>query len=183
MRTTLGLVVLACGAVTWGASAGEDGKGTAVKLDDLSSRAPASWKTAKPASSMRFAEFRLPAVKGDKHDAELALFRNAGGDVKANIARWKKAFIPPKGKTIDEVTRITKVKIGGREATYVDIQGTLSPAPFDPRWKGKRWPEFRLLAVQFQGPDNLYHIKLTGPARTVEHYKKGFDSWLAGFKK
>ena len=181
MRRTLGLVVLACGAA-W-ASAAEDDKGTVVKLDDLSSRTPASWKKVKPASSMRFTEFRLPAVKGDKSDAELALFRNAGGDVKSNIRRWKNAFIAPKGKTIDEVTKITKIKIGGREATYVDIHGTLNPAPFDPRWKGKRWPDFRLLAVQFQGPDNLYHIKLTGPAKTVEHYKKDFDAWLKGFKK
>jgi hypothetical protein len=40
-----------------------------------------------------------------------------------------------------------------------------------------------MLAVHFDGPDNVYHIKLTGPEQTVEAYKKGFDDWLRGFKK
>jgi hypothetical protein len=40
-----------------------------------------------------------------------------------------------------------------------------------------------MLAVQFEGPDNPYHIKLTGPAKTVDEAKKGFDEWLKGFKK
>ena len=29
---------------------------------------------------------------------------------------------------------------------------------------------------------NTWQIKLLGPAKTVVHYRKGFDSWLKGFK-
>jgi hypothetical protein len=39
-----------------------------------------------------------------------------------------------------------------------------------------------MLAVQFEAKSNPYHIKLTGPADTVEHYKQGFDDWLQNFK-
>jgi hypothetical protein len=39
-----------------------------------------------------------------------------------------------------------------------------------------------MLAVHFDAPENIYHIKLVGPARTVEMYKKGFDDWLKAFK-
>jgi hypothetical protein len=136
-----------------------------------------------PKRSLRYAQFRLPKVKGDEVDAEVAVFKNLGGTVEQNINRWKLQFIPPKGKTIKEATKISKVKVGGVEATYVEIQGTFTPPKFDPTFGGKRWPNFRLVAVQLQGPDNLYHIKLTGPADTVAHYKKGFDEWLKGFKK
>ena len=39
-----------------------------------------------------------------------------------------------------------------------------------------------MLGVVFEGADNTYHIRLVGPADTVEHYKKGFDEWLKNFK-
>jgi hypothetical protein len=39
-----------------------------------------------------------------------------------------------------------------------------------------------MLAIYFDGPKDLYQIKLTGPAKTVEAYKKGFDEWLKNFK-
>ena len=39
------------------------------------------------------------------------------------------------------------------------------------------------MAVQFEGPSDVYHIKFTGPAKTVAEQKKAFDEWLKGFKK
>jgi hypothetical protein len=39
-----------------------------------------------------------------------------------------------------------------------------------------------MLALHFEGPRDVYHIKLTGPAKTVEAYKKGFEGWLKNFK-
>jgi hypothetical protein len=159
-------------------------KGTVVELDKLKSQTPAEWKEEKPDNKMRMAQFRLPKAKDDKNDAELVLFKNLGGSADENVDRWKKTFTPPEGKTIDDVTTVTKIKIGGMEATYVDIKGTylFKARPFDPSDKGEKRPDYRMLAVHFQGPDSLYHIKLTGPANTVEQYKKGFDEWLKAFK-
>jgi hypothetical protein len=180
MRTLLG-VVLAVGAGAWAAGAAEK-KGTVIEIDGMKSTTPASWVKVKPGSKMRFAEFRLPKVKDDKIDAEVGLFKNAGGSLRDNIKRWKAAFRAPEGKDIDDVTKVTEMKIGGKKATMVDVRGTFQPPPFTPKFGGKKWPNFRRIAVQLDG-DDLYHIILTGPADTVEHYKKGFDEWLKGFKK
>jgi hypothetical protein len=39
-----------------------------------------------------------------------------------------------------------------------------------------------MLAVYWDSKGGPYFFRLVGPARTVEHYKKGFDEWLMGFK-
>ena len=40
-----------------------------------------------------------------------------------------------------------------------------------------------MIAIHLEGPKDVYHIRLTGPAKTIEQHKKGFDAWIAGFKK
>ncbi|MGE3808999.1 MAG: hypothetical protein AB7K24_30415, partial [Gemmataceae bacterium] len=81
----------------------------------------------------------------------------------------------------DEVAKIEKFKVGDFDVTYLDVSGTFlyKPAPFMP--KVERRPDQRMLAAAFDGKHN-YHIKLTGPAKTVAHYKQGFDDWLKAFK-
>jgi hypothetical protein len=182
MRTVLGLVVLAVSALACAAAEGDKDR-PVVNLDGLKSRVPAGWKKEEPKGKMRFAQFKLPHAKDDTVDAELVIFKNAGGTAKQNIERWKAQFVPPRGKSTDDVVKVTDLKIAGHKATYVDLQGTYNPPPFNPTFGGKKWPHFRMLAVQLEGPDNLYHILLTGPAATVEHHKKEFDEWLKGFKK
>ena len=155
-----------------------------MDLDGLKSAPPSTWKEEAPSNQMRLAQFKLPKVKGDADDAELVIFKNAGGNVRDNVTRWKGQFTPPEGKAIDDVAKVTEIKIGGRDATLLDIHGTYlyKRRPFDPAERGEKRPDYRMLAVQFNGPNNLYHIRLVGPAKTVEEYKKGFDDWLKNFK-
>jgi hypothetical protein len=155
-----------------------------VTLDGLKSQAPGDWKEEAPANRMRFLQFRLPKKGDDKDNGELIIFKGLGGDSRANIERWKKQFIPPEGKKIDEAAEVKEIKIGGHPATYLDVQGTylFNPQPFNPRSKAEKKPNYRMLAVHFEGPKDVYHIKLTGPAKTIEAYKKGFDEWLKNFK-
>ena len=180
MRRASALVLL---VLTAGALRAAD-KGAAVDLDGLKSAAPSTWKEEAPTNQMRLAQFKLPSANGDSHDAELIIFKNAGGSVRDNVNRWKGQFTPPTGKSIDDVAKVDEIKIGGHEATLLDIHGTYTykMRPFDPNDRGEKRPDYRMLAVQFQGPKNLYHIRLVGPAKTVEHYKAGFDEWLKNFK-
>jgi len=189
MRRTLYFAVLAFGAVACNSTVAdsdkkgqEGGKGAEVSLDGMRSRTPASWKEETPTSSMRLLQFRLPG-KGEGKDAELVIFKNLGGSVRDNLARWKGQWTAPEGKSLDDVARVSDIKIGGHEATLLDIQGTYKPPPFDPTYKGRPQPDFRMLAIHFQGPDNLYHIKLTGPDQTVEEHRKEFEGWLKGFQE
>jgi hypothetical protein len=188
MQRILGWAALALGLVVCTAGAA-DKKGTVVTLDGLKSTTPSTWVKGKPKSKLRMMEFRLPRAKGDKVDADLGIF-NIGGKVETNVKRWKDQFIPPKGKTIDDVAKVKEIKVGGSKATYVQLRGTYKAPFFDPKFgdrkgmKPKLWRNFRMLAVQFTGPEKgTYQIKLIGPSDTVEKYQKAFEDWLKGFKK
>lgn len=181
MRTLMmaGLLILALACTT----TAEDKKGTVVKVDNLSSTTPTTWEKETPASTMRYAQFKLPKVKGDKEDAQLIIFKGFGGSAKANVDRWKGQFVPDEGKT-EAPSKQEEFKVAGCEVTYFDISGTyLDGAPMVPASKKKKKAGFRMLAVQFEGPENAYHIMLRGPEATIKEHKKGFDEWLKGFKK
>jgi hypothetical protein len=194
MKRILGLALLGCLAVAFGLAnqrgfGADDKKGTRVTIDGLTSVAPADWKeeeVSETARKFRVKQFKLPRAKGDKQDGEVVIFSfsGGGGSVKANIARWKGMFIPPKGKKIDDVTKIDKAKAGKVPVIFVDIHGTykFSSAPFDPNAKKELRPDYRLVNVIFEGKENTYFFRLLGPAKTVAQYKKGFDTFVKSFK-
>jgi hypothetical protein len=155
-----------------------------VNMDGLVSKTPAGWKEETPSNKMRLAQYVLPAAKGDKTDAQLVIFKGFSGGGAANVARWKAQFVPPEGKKIDDVSKVETIKIGGKEATMLDISGTYryKAQPFNPDAKEELLPGYRMLAIYFDGPKDIYQIKLTGPASTVEKHKKEFDEWVKGFK-
>ncbi len=180
------LAVAALVAVASALPADDKDKGTVVTLDGLSSRTPAEWKEEPPANNMRLTQFSLPKAKDDKADGELVVFKGISGSAKENIERWKKMFQPPKDKKIDDVAKVEDFKVGDEKVkvSYLDVEGTYlyKARPFDPNAKVEERPDYRMLALQFDAPKETYHIRLTGPAKTVEQYKKGFDSWIKAFK-
>ncbi len=172
-------------ALTFTASADDKPKGTKVNFDGLTSTTPATWVEKTPSNKMRFVQFELPKVKGDKEDAELVIFKGLGGSAAANISRWKDQFVAPKGKTSDDISKESEIKIGGKAATQVVIGGTFkyNPAPFNPKSKNVLRTDYKMIAIHFEGPKEIYHIKLIGPTKTVDSYQKGFDAWIKGFKE
>src|SRR4051812_41425 len=92
------------------AAGAEDKKGTVVEVDGMRSAAPAAWKEEPPANRMRYAQFKIPGPGGD---GELVIFKGLGGGAKSNVDRWKKQFTPPTGKTIDDVSKVEEMKVGG----------------------------------------------------------------------
>jgi hypothetical protein len=171
--------LLAC--LSMGA-AGADDK-SVFEIDGLKSAVPVSWKMEKPKIRLRYAQFRLPKAEGDSADADLAVFRGISGTTEQNITRWKGQFLPPKGKSIDDVSKVTKKKVAGCEVVYFEVEGTyLDGPPMVPASKKTKRPDYRMIAVQFDGPKNVWHFKLIGPAKTVAKHKKEFDHWLESFK-
>jgi hypothetical protein len=168
-----------------GVAFADDKKGTPVDLDGMTSTTPGDWVKEAPSNKMRFAQFKLPRAAGDKEDAELIIFKGLGGSADANIDRWKAQFKAPKGKTIDDVAKVTDVKIAGLDGKLLDVEGTymFNPAPFNPKSKTEPRENYRMVAIHYEGPKDVYHIKLTGPAKTIAQHKKGFDEWLKGYKK
>jgi hypothetical protein len=158
-------------------------KGTVVEIDGMKSTTPAEWKEETPSSNLRYAQFKLPKVKDDKQDAELVIFKGLQDTVKGNVERWQKDFLPPKDKKAEDISKVSEIKLGNKDATYVDVQGTylFKTRPRDPNEKPQERPDYRLLGVIYEG-ETKYQIRLVGPAATVEHYKKGFDEWIKNFK-
>lgn len=169
-------------------SSAQDKKGTTVELAGLKSVTPADWKEEPlPPKSMRMQQFKLPKAEGDREDAELALFyfRGNAGSVQDNLTRQEKKFEIPSGKKAEDVIKVEKIKLGGQDAVYQDIQGTYlkkAGGPFDPNAKVTKMPDYRQIYVILETKEGQYYMTLVGPAKTIEKHKKGFDAWLKNFK-
>lgn len=149
-----------------------------VKVGDITLKTPAKWKSSKPTSRLRLAQFSIPAVEGDKEAGELAIFSfGAGGGVKANVDRWIGQF-EAEGRT--SKTTIGKSKTG--EYAFVEIGGTYKK-PVGPPIRGKTeaMPNARMLGVilAVAGKGN-YFLKMTGPTKTVSAAAEAFRTSFGG---
>jgi hypothetical protein len=159
--------------------------GVVVNLDGLKSETPGNWIVEKPANRLRSHQFRLPAVGEDTADAELAILPNVQGTAEQNIQRWKETFVPPSGKTLKEVSKVEKfTTVGKASAVMLDVHGTYlyKDRPFDPTAKVDVRPGYRMLTVILETKENIHQIRLTGPYKTVERYKKSFEDWVRAFQ-
>ena len=185
MTRTWLLALLGVTLLAWaGEGAAQDAKSRVVEIDGMKGTVPADWIIEKPANRLRYLQFKLPKAKDDAVDGELIVNKGIGGSPEANIKRWKEQFVPPTGKTLDDVSKVTEMKIGKNKAWYLDVSGTykFKDAPFDPKAKEELRPNQRMLGIHYEGSDDPYHFKLVGPAKTVEQHKKGFDDWINSLK-
>lgn len=180
-----GLLTCAWQAADTQAQDKKEEKGKEIELDGMKSAIPGSWKQEKPDNRLRFLQFKLPKVKDDKEDGMLIVSKGIGGSPEANIKRWKEQMIPPEGKALDDICKVTDFKLADVKCPYLDATGTYkdNPRPFDPSSKAVNRPGYRLLAMHYEGKDDVYQFKLYGPADTVANYKQGFEDWLKGLKK
>lgn len=183
-----GMVSIAALIVLWSSGQAGDKQGIEVKLDKYKSRTPANWQVQEIEAKLkkfRTHQFKVPgAEKGDEADVVIFSFGGGGGGVNENIDRWKKTFRPPEGKSLDDISKVDTYKVGDIKITYLDISGTYEfrNPPFDPNAKLERRPNYRMFSVYFDSEDGPYFIRMTGPAKTMESNKKGFDEWLKNFK-
>jgi hypothetical protein len=164
----------------------DQSKDGVVKLGALSSKAPADWKEEKPIGMNRKYLFKLPKAGGDAEDAELVItfFPEGAGTVADNIKRWQNMFQPPAGKTIDDVSKLEKFKVGDASVVSLDVAGTYlsKNPPFDPNAKTVKKADYRRFNVIFETRGETYYLTVSGPARTMDQHKKSFDEWLKNFK-
>ncbi len=190
MKRTWGLALLSAGVLVCALGtdevvADEKKEGPVIEIDGMKAAVPGDWKEEKPKTLLRWKTFKLPKAKDDKADAELAMFKDLSGKPEENVKRWKGMFQPPEGKEIDDVSKVSKFKIGTKEATYLEVYGTYidKPFPMAPAKDTMLRPDYRMIAIQYDGDDNTYHFRMTGPAATIEARKKEFDDWLKALKK
>lgn len=166
------------------ASARGDDKGTEVKIGTLKATTPADWKKEKPANNLRSYQFKLPGEK-DHADADLAVFPESHPNPDKSFPKWKASFIPPEGKTIDDISKTGKWDVKGATVTYLDISGgtwKFKERPQDPTSKEMLLDNYRVIWVIVAEKDEATHIRLSGPAVSVDKQFKAFEGWVKSLK-
>lgn len=155
---------------------------TEVKVQALTLNVPNSWESEQPKSRMRLAQFKIPAVEGDKEDAELLLFSfpGGGGGKLANVKRWIGQF--------DAEGREAKTVEGKSEQgeyLFVNISGTYNKSVGPPiLQKTEPMKDARMLGVilNIEGK-GVYYLKLSGPDKTVKKALQGFKKSFGADEK
>jgi hypothetical protein len=139
-----------------------------LQTGTLQFTAPSSWKTRPAASSMRVAEFAVPAAAGDAEDGEVIVyfFGGSGGSVDANIDRWVGQFRSDAGGPVKPPAR-TSSTAGSLRVTAIDVSGTYVAEVRPGASERFNKPNFRMRAAVVETPKGPYFVKFTGPARTV----------------
>jgi len=145
----------------------------------LEFKAPSTWISETPSSSMRLAQYRLPRLEGDPEDAELAVFYfgGQGGSVQANVDRWIGQFSNPDGSPVTS-PQVSERDVNGIPLTIVDVHGTYHQAQGPMMAQTTAKENYRMLAAVAEGPDGPTFFKLTGPQPTVDHFEESFNSFL-----
>ena len=147
---------------------------------DLQWQGQDGWRSVRPSSSMRVAEWALPKVDGDAEDASLVVFHfPGGGDVQSNLDRWYAQFEQPDGRPSSEVARVANRTVAGMRVTVTDISGTFAGGMMGMGGGASASkPDYRLLAAIVETDTGPWFFKLTGPKNTVEHWHGSFDLFL-----
>jgi hypothetical protein len=160
-----------------------DEKGTPVKIGNMTAIAPVEWRKEKPANLLRSYQFKLPGEE-DFPAPELAIFPESNPGVEKNFPRWKAQFVPPEGRTIDDIAKNGKWEVKGATVTYLDVTGTwkFKDRPQDPKSKEMLLDDYRVIWVIVAEKDTATHLRLSGPAPSVAKSYKAFEQFVKSLK-
>jgi hypothetical protein len=95
-----------------------------VTLLDYRATVPAGWLTAPSTSSMRLAQYTIPG-RDSSAAAEVVVYffgKGQGGNVEANLVRWKGQFSMPDGSAVYE--KVERDSSGAFPITIAEYRGT-----------------------------------------------------------
>lgn len=153
-----------------------------VKIGSLTATPPAEWKAVKPSNRLRSAQFLLPSGEAGVADAEVNVRPESSPKPEKEFPRWKAEFIPPDGKTLDDSAKESKFEVGGATVYLLDVTGTWKYKEFPQAKKEEERPGYRVIWAIIAEKDTATHVRMSGPAKVIEKYQKGFDGWLKGLK-
>ncbi len=158
--------------------------GTLVKVGSLQAMTPADWKREKPANLLRSYQFRLPEVN-DLPGCEVAVFPDSHPNPDKSIPKWKNQFIPPEGKTIDDISRTTKWDVKGATVTVFEIVGATwryKAAPNDPKSPEMLLDNYHVVWVIVAEPEQATHIRMSGLAPVMKAHLPAFEKWVKSLR-
>jgi hypothetical protein len=145
----------------------------------VTAQVPAGWVSEKPASSMRLAQYAVPAAHGGE-SASLAVFAGNMGSVDDNIARWIGQLSQPDGSdSASKATRWEAESDGGLEATLVDVSGTYNAGMGS---GGGPVENHRVLGAIVSTGSTFLYLKLTGPDIEVADLRNSFEQMIRSMR-
>ena len=146
--------------------------------------APPTWTVETPSSSMRVAQWELPAPAGK--EAECAMFHfSGGGGVDDNINRWIRQFDRPgtpadgSGSPPDGDRAI--LQINGVQVTMARTQGTFKTQGVTMAGPVERKENYALFAAIFEAPGDPYFLKCVGHADVITAEEKAMVGLVNSF--
>jgi hypothetical protein len=142
---------------------------------------PARWTYRQPSSTSRLAEY---VVHGDTPatDAEVVVYffgPQMGGNVEANLGRWRAQFSTPDGSKVPEV--VTRDSTGAFPLTFAEFRGTyrrgIGAGSADSVRTGQT-----LIAAIVETPKGTLFIQLFGPSARVEAERAAFQGFVRSLK-
>ncbi len=131
---------------------------------------PASWTPRTPSSSSRLAEFTLP--RDAKGDAEVVVYffgKGMGGNVDANLARWRGQFSTPDGSPVFE--KVTRDSTGKFPLTFAEFRGTYQRGVGMGSADSVRTGQ-TLIASIVETPNGVLFVQMFGSSGRVEEGKE-----------
>ncbi len=131
---------------------------------------PDSWSRRPPASSSRLAQFVVHGADPSS-DADVVVFffgASQGGNVDANVARWRSQFSTPDGSPVPET--ITRDSSAAFPTTVAEFRGTyrrgVGAGSADSVRTGQT-----LVATIVETPRGALFVQLFGPSSTVAAHR------------
>ena len=146
---------------------------------------PAEWKSEKPKSQMRKAQYSIPGIDGNA-DGEMAVFvfPGTGGSAQANIDRWIGQFMQPDGSDSKEKSEIKNITVNNLHVTTMYVTGTYLKSSSQMMMGGPKeeLTDYAMLAAIVETSKDPWFFKLVGPQKTVDHWRPEFDKFVNSFK-
>lgn len=135
---------------------------------------PAAFKRVEPKSRIIEHEFEATAGQGDEAKTARVTMMAAGGDVKANIDRWKGQFTGGD----KEATKVEDMKLGNWEVHIVDTAGSFSErmggGPFAGGKTVVRTDYGMTGAILVHPEGRKYFVKMIGPQEVIKANRDAF---------
>jgi hypothetical protein len=151
-----------------------------VKLLDYHTTAPAGWTARAPSSSSRLAQFIVPGPDS-ANNAEVVVFSfgPGGGNVEANLTRWKSQFSTADGSPVPE--KVTRDSSGAFPITIAEYRGTyrrgIGAGSTDSVRTGQA-----LVSAVVETPRGALFMQLFGPSARVLAERETFVRFVKELK-
>ena len=152
-----------------------------ISLLDYRAAVPAGWTTVKPSSSSRLAQFVVDTSDSANRTEVVVFFfgQAQGGNVEANLERWRGQFSNPDGSPVSE--KVSRDSSGAFPITIAEYRGTyrrgIGAGSADSARTGQA-----LVAAIVETPRGALFVQLFGPVARVTAARQAFGQFVKGIK-